>query len=196
MQRPSAAELQQDPFVQSAALPELLTSRMAEHVARQRPVCPIISYPCKSFLQGLRISMLCSCTIFTSLWLVVSFHRPVLVPCARPSAKPLCSPLMIHYLCLHQVAASRQKAHAEAQLTLPKWEFGRADERGTVKAVRNMPTLKSHHLNNLTLSDGTLRSGTLQHRDLPPPHYLVGPACACLLSSVLFPSCSGAHWLV
>ncbi|CAL5224972.1 g7746 [Coccomyxa viridis] len=108
MQRPSAAELQQDPFVQSAALPELLTSRMAEHVARQRPV-----------------------------------------------------------------AASRQKAHAEAQLTLPKWEFGRADERGTVKAVRNMPTLKSHHLNNLTLSDGTLRSGTLQHRDLPPPHYLV-----------------------
>ena len=75
--------------------------------------------------------------------------------------------------------ATRQKAHAEAQLTLPKWEFGRADERGTVKAVRNMSTLKSHHLNNLTLSDGILRSGTVQHRDLPPPHYLVRPAWPC-----------------
>ena len=76
---------------------------------------------------------------------------------------------------LAQVTASRRKAHAEAQLTLPKWEFGRVDERGTVKAVRSMQTLKSHHLNNLTLSDGTLRSGTVQHRDLPPPHYMVQP---------------------
>lgn len=78
-------------------------------------------------------------------------------------------------MCLHQVTASRRMAHAEAQLTLPKWEFGRADERGTVKAVRGMQTLKSHHLNNLTLSDNTLRSGPVQHRDLPPPHYMVGP---------------------
>lgn len=93
-----------------------------------------------------------------------------------------CDPSLTEDLCLHQVPASRQKAHAEAQLTLPKWEFGRANERGTVKAVRNMPTLKSHHLNNLTLSDGTLRSGTVQHRDLPPPHYLVRPACASMLN--------------
>jgi len=37
-QRPSAAELQGDPFVRSAALPELLIRRMADHMARQRPV--------------------------------------------------------------------------------------------------------------------------------------------------------------
>ena len=71
--------------------------------------------------------------------------------------------------------ASRQKAHAEAQLTLPKWEFGRADERGTVKAVRSMQTLKSHHLNNLTVSDGTLRSRAIQHNNLAPLHYMVCP---------------------
>lgn len=75
----------------------------------------------------------------------------------------------------------------EAQLTLPKWEFARGDaERGTVKAVRVAATLKSHHLNSLTLSDGTLRAGTMQHRELPPPHYLVRmrsimPACVSIM---------------
>ena len=72
------------------------------------------------------------------------------------------------------MTAARRKANAEAQLTLPKWEFARGDaERGTVKAVRVAATLKSHHLNSLTLSDSTLRAGTMQHRELPPPHYLV-----------------------
>lgn len=70
---------------------------------------------------------------------------------------------------------ARRKGNAEAQLTLPKWEFTPwgADERSTVKAVRTTQTLKSHHLNSLTLSDGTMRSGTAQHRNLPPPHYMV-----------------------
>ena len=105
----------------------------------------------------------------------------------------LCSEM--RHMCWHQVPASRQKANAEAQLTLPKWEFGRADDRGTVKAVRNMPTLKSHHLNNLTISDGTLRSH--QHRDLPPPHYLVRPACALMLDPALFsyPAHKHTDWL-
>lgn len=43
-QRPSAAELQEDPFVRSAALSELLVRRMADHVARQRPVGTISSF--------------------------------------------------------------------------------------------------------------------------------------------------------
>ncbi len=98
-------------------------------------------------------------------------------------------------MCLHQVQASRQKANAEAQLTLPKWEFGRADERGTVKAVRNMPTLKSHHLNNLTISDGTLRSGTVQHRDLPPPHYLVRLCMCRVLNPLLVSHTIHTEWL-
>ena len=39
-QRPSAAALQQDPFVRGAAIPASLPRRMAEHVASQRPVRP------------------------------------------------------------------------------------------------------------------------------------------------------------
>lgn len=61
---------------------------------------------------------------------------------------------------LPQVAASQRFASAEAQLTLPKWDFGRLEDRGpAMKAARqHMHTLKSHHIN--TLREGTLL-GTL-----------------------------------
>ncbi len=78
-----------------------------------------------------------------------------------------------------QVTAARRKANVEAQLTLPKWEFARGEaERGTVKAVRGAQTLKSHHLNGLSLLDGTFRAETMQ-RELPPPHHQVRMLASC-----------------
>lgn len=74
---------------------------------------------------------------------------------------------------LQQVPATRRKGSAEAQLTLPKWEFSCGEDRGTMKAVRNAHTLKSHHIASLDAADGTLRRGTVQHGSLPQPHYMV-----------------------
>ena len=74
---------------------------------------------------------------------------------------------------LQQVHAARRKGNAEAQLTLPKWEFSCDEDRGTMKAVRNAHTLKSHHIVSLDAADGTLRRGTAQRSSLPQPHYMV-----------------------
>lgn len=57
---------------------------------------------------------------------------------------------------------------AEVQLTLPKWDFGRLEQRGgTIKAARHMRTLKSHQISALTLRDGgtlgTFPRSRLQH---------------------------------
>ena len=74
---------------------------------------------------------------------------------------------------IQHVPATRQKGNAEAQLTLPKWEFSCGEDRGTMKAVRNVHTLKSHHIASLDAADGTLRPGTVQRGSLPQPHYMV-----------------------
>ena len=74
---------------------------------------------------------------------------------------------------LQQVPATRRKGNAEAQLTLPKWEFSCGEDRGTMKTVRHAHTLKSHHITSLDAADGTLRPGTVQRRSLPQPHYVV-----------------------
>lgn len=55
----------------------------------------------------------------------------------------------------HQVTASKRSGMAEMQLTLPKWDFSRSEQRGgTIKAGRNMRTLKSHQISALNLRDG------------------------------------------
>lgn len=47
---------------------------------------------------------------------------------------------------------------AEAQLTLPKWDFGRLEQKkgGTIKAARHMRSLRSHQISTLTLKSGTM----------------------------------------
>ena len=77
---------------------------------------------------------------------------------------------------LQQVPATRRKGNAEAQLTLPKWEFSCGEDRGTMKTVRHAHTLKSHHITSLDAADGTLRFGTVQRRSLPQPHCMVSLA--------------------
>ncbi|KAK9916803.1 hypothetical protein WJX75_007240 [Coccomyxa subellipsoidea] len=53
------------------------------------------------------------------------------------------------------VTASKRSGMAEMQLTLPKWDFSRSEQRGgTIKAGRHMRTLKSHQISALTLRDG------------------------------------------
>ncbi|BDA40402.1 probable serine/threonine-protein kinase 24 at N-terminal half [Coccomyxa sp. Obi] len=54
------------------------------------------------------------------------------------------------------VMASKRSGMAEAQLTLPKWDFGRLEQRGgTIKAARHMRSLRSHQISMLTLKSGT-----------------------------------------
>ena len=90
---------------------------------------------------------------------------------------------------LQQVPATRRKGSAEAQLTLPKWEFSCGEDRGTMKAVRNAHTLKSHHIASLDAADGTLRRGTVQHGSLPQPHYMVSLSSSGGVMHTLFRCC-------
>ncbi|BDA40404.1 hypothetical protein COCOBI_01-0570 [Coccomyxa sp. Obi] len=53
--------------------------------------------------------------------------------------------------------ASKRSGMAEAQLTLPKWDFGRLEQRGgTMKAARHIRSLRSHQISTLTLRSGTV----------------------------------------
>ncbi len=72
-----------------------------------------------------------------------------------------------------QVVESKRSGMAEAQLTLPKWDFGRLEQRkgGTIKAARHMRSLRSHQISALTLKSDTVL-GT-QPLNGSPPHQAV-----------------------
>ncbi|CAL8467308.1 g6845 [Coccomyxa elongata] len=56
------------------------------------------------------------------------------------------------------VVASKRSGMAEAQLTLPKWDFGRLEQKkgGAIKPARHMRSLRSHQISTLTLKSGTV----------------------------------------
>ena len=162
-QRPSAAVLQQDPFVRDAAIPGSLPRRMAEHVASQRPVRP--SHPPALTLASLNTA---------GAHLVVKWLQ---VSCMRRHQQHECDALFSgERRAPRQVPATRRKGNAEAQLTLPKWEFSCGEDGGTMKAARNARTLKSHHIASLDAAEGTLRTGATQRRSLLQPNYMVSLA--------------------
>lgn len=78
-----------------------------------------------------------------------------------------------------QIAASKRSRMMEAQLTLPKWDFGRLEHKaGTIKAARHMQTLKNHQISTLTMKGPTML-GT-PPLDSKHPQQLVSPTSANL----------------